>query len=333
MIQPQVSVAVPCYNGARTLPKLLQALTAQETRRSFEVVVVDDGSTDATVGILAEWTARTADVTLRAIHQENAGPSAARNRAAQEARGRWLLYTDADCVPRPDWVETMARALEGHPEVGAVGGTYDIANPDPLLARLVHAEIRWRHRTMGPYVRFVGSYNLGLARELFLELGGFSTRFRNASGEDNDLSYRILARGRKLLFCPEAVVAHHHPEKLLRYLKEQYRHGRWRATVYRLHPEMASGDDYTKGKDVLEVPLALLVTAAAALSPVVTGAPLVLSLSLCAFLGLQVRGALRVAAVEPGTRSLAMAGMTGIRAFARAFGLVAGVMCRVGRAP
>ncbi|GAB4257112.1 MAG: hypothetical protein Kow0092_03700 [Deferrisomatales bacterium] len=332
MNPPQASVLVPCYNGASTVARLLEALAAQDTARPFEVIVVDDGSTDRTPSVLAEWAEAHPDFPLQVLRQDNAGPAAARNRAAREARGRWLLFTDADCAPRPDWIETTVSCLEANPDAGAVGGSYDIANAHSPLARLIHAEILWRHSRMGPRIRFAGSYNLGIDRELFLSLGGFSTRYRTASGEDNDLSYRILKAGRAIAFCPASRVAHHHTERLGQYLKEQYRHGKWRALLYRRHPDMMRGDDYTGLKDVAEVPLALAAAASGLAAP---GAPALLPVFLltAATLGaLELLGALEVARRRPGVAPLPLAGMTFLRAFARGGGLLAGLVAARGRA-
>jgi GT2 family glycosyltransferase len=326
-VTPDVTVCVPAYNAARTLPRLLDALAAQETGRPFEVVVVDDGSTDATPELLAHRAEAQPSPALKVARQANAGPAAARNRAAREGNGAVLLFTDSDCVPRPDWIERSTACLEAHPEAVAVGGSYDIANPGSGLARLIHAEIKWRHAGLGTYVRFAGSYNLAIRRKAFDALGGFSTRYRNASAEDNDLSYRLLGRGR-IVFCPESLVAHHHTEHLGKYLREQYRHGRWRAVLYREHPAMARGDDYTRWKDVAEVPLAL-ATGAALVAGLVSG-PL-FAAGLVGFgglLALQLRQGAQITRAQAGAGALAFAGVATLRAFARGLGFATGVVDR-----
>ena len=88
-------------------------------------------------------------------------------------------------------------------------------------------------------------------------MGGFNQTYRQASGEDNDLSYKVLQAGHRIYFQRRALVAHDHPVRLGRYLKEQFRHGFWRVKMYRDHPGMAGGDGYTFWKDIAEIPLAL----------------------------------------------------------------------------
>src|SRR5215470_3268662 len=105
MSTPAASVVVAAYQAERTLPSLLAALGRQDVRDPFEVVVVDDGSADATRRI-----AEAAGV--RVIAQANAGPAAARNAGWRAARANVLLFTDSDCVPHADWVRALAGAVD-----------------------------------------------------------------------------------------------------------------------------------------------------------------------------------------------------------------------------
>ncbi|MBI2423146.1 MAG: glycosyltransferase [Candidatus Hydrogenedentes bacterium] len=248
----KVSVIVPVYNSEHTLAACLQACLAQSLG-DYEIIVVDDGSTDDSARLARQFP-------VRVVSQPNAGPAAARNRGAAMAAGERLAFTDADCVPREDWLCQLAGAFA--PGVVATGGTYDIANEAALLARLIHAEILARHKRFSGEVDFLGSFNVMYDAAAFHEAGGFDTRFKQASGEDNDLAYRLQDRGGKLLFVPEAAVAHHHPERLWRYLLTQMRHGYWRVFLYRLHPRRARGDAYAGPLDLLAPPATLLMIAA-----------------------------------------------------------------------
>jgi hypothetical protein len=140
-----------------------------------------------------------------------------------------------------------------------VAGSYGIANPTSALARVIYGEIIFRHKKRMPeFPRAFGSYNVAFRRQIFEVAGGFNASYRSASGEDNDLSYKVLRQGQRIRFLKDAIVDHFHQEDLDRYLQEQYRHGFWRAKMYLDHPGMAGGDDYTFWKDMVEVPLALL---------------------------------------------------------------------------
>lgn len=251
MLLPSVSIVVPAFNAQQTLAHTIQSLLSQDYPGEIEVIIVDDGSTDETRRIVQSFS------TAKFIRQSNAGPAAARNRGAADSKGEIILFTDSDCVAHRDWVGKIVDGFNVE-RVGAVCGSYGIANPNKVLAKCIHQEILYRHRVlMNSFPRAFGSYNVGIKRAVFFEVGGFNENYRRASGEDNDLSYKILKSGRRIFFNKSALVDHHHTTQVRKYLKEQWRHGFWRAKMYADHPVMAGGDDYTFWKDILEVPLVL----------------------------------------------------------------------------
>lgn len=109
-MQTKISIIIPTWNSARTLGACLESLFAQ-TYRDFEIIIVDDGSTDDTRTILAPYENR-----IKLIVQENQGSSPARNRGWREAKGDDLLFLDSDIILRPDTLEILLRALDGHPD-------------------------------------------------------------------------------------------------------------------------------------------------------------------------------------------------------------------------
>ncbi len=248
----KASVIIPAYNSMATIQASIEAVLGQVYDGETELIVVDDGSVDGTAGIVQHYPK------ARYIYQKNQGPASARNRGALEASGDILIFTDSDCCPEQGWVRGMSEAFRDE-SVGVAAGSYGIANPHEPLARIIHKEIRFRHlNLMSKYPKAFGSYNFAIRTELFRRLNGFNASYRRASGEDNDLSYRVLQSGLKILFLKNMCVAHYHQSKLDRYLMEQYRHGFWRARLYLDHSAMVLGDDYTFWKDILEVPLVLL---------------------------------------------------------------------------
>lgn len=244
------SIIIPAHNAAATLAECLGACLKQ-TYAPAEVIVVDDGSTDDTPRIAGQFP-------VEFVRQEQRGPAAARNRGARVAKGELLIFTDSDCVPESQWVERLVDCLEEG--VVAAGGTYGIANDRSLLARMVHEEIVMRHWRFGKEVDFLGSFNVAIRKEAFERVGGFDESFRAASGEDNDLSYRLRDTGGRLRFAQDAVVRHYHPTRLWPYLKAQARHGFWRVKLYLKHPGRATGDRYAGLVDLTAPPLAAVGT-------------------------------------------------------------------------
>lgn len=246
----RVSVVIPVFNGAQTLAECLTACLGQ-TYSDMDVIVVDDGSTDETARV-----AQSFDVHY--VYQDNAGPAAARNRGAGAAQGDIVAFTDSDCIPEPNWIESLVAGFDE--DAVAVGGGYGIANESSLLARMIHEEIGLRHDNYGDEVDFLGSFNVAYRRDAFEKAGGFDESFPVASAEDNDLAYCLLDNEGTLRFVREARVAHYHPTKLRRYLKTQMIHGYWRMKLYAKHPKRArTGDRYAGLADFAAPPLSLLL--------------------------------------------------------------------------
>jgi len=312
-----ISIIIPTYNAAQTLIECVQACLNQDyPKDKLEIIIVDDGSTDDTQEIIKKY-----PVTY--IYQSNSGPAKARNTGWRSARGEVICFTDSDCIPHKEWVKRLTNKFASE-AIGAVAGSYEIASKKNLLAQCIHEEIIERHLRMPEQIHVFGSYNVAIKREVLERVGGFNEGYRYASGEDNDLSYRILKAGYKICFARDALVAHYHPEKLYEYLKGQYRHGFWRMKLYQAHPDMMKGDDYTNWKDIIEPPLALLLLF---FLPLLWAFPLIRIpfLSLLVFYSvIQFLMSLKTIIRKRGCRFLYLSCITFLRGFARGLGMLTG---------
>lgn len=310
-----VTIIIPAYNASSTIGACLTACRNQ-THRARKIIVVNDGSTDDTRWIVEQF----ADVQY--ISQENRGPAAARNRGAAEAQTEIIAFTDADCIPHEDWLEKLVGGFsEG---IAGIGGSYGIANPDFRLARLIHTEIIARHARFAQEVDFLGSFNVAYRKADFDGVGGFDDRFREASGEDNDLAYRLLDAGGKLLFAREALVDHFHPTRLWPYLRTQLRHGYWRVMVYAKHRHRTSGDRYAGVPDLVTPPLALFSAAALLFSPILPGVFIILLLGI--YFILRFTAAMPVFTGLTLYDNVVFLSITVLRDMARGLGLIQGVI-------
>jgi GT2 family glycosyltransferase len=319
----QVSIIIPAYNAEATLGECLAACVAQ-THPHTNVIVVDDGSIDTTPDIAKSYP-------VECICQENAGPAAARNRGAHAATGDIIVFTDSDCIAEPDWIEKLLTGFTAD-DVVAVGGSYGIANEASLLARMIHEEIRIRHAQFQDEVDYLGSFNVAYRRDAFDAVGGFDETFRMASGEDNDLAYRLHDNGGHLRFVPDAIVAHYHPAHLWPYLRTQFYHGFWRMKLYAKHPGRSGGDQYASRGEFAGPPLSLLILALVAISAVVAlvlSAPvflIVLFLVAAVTYSITKQSLVRQIADRLGVmRSVPFEGMLFLRDVARGLGLIKGV--------
>ncbi len=268
------SVIVPVYNGAAVITRCLDALGAQSCPPgSYEIVVVDDGSVDATAETVEAWRSRHAGQRCRLVRQANAGPAAARNRGAQEAAAALLLFTDADCAPLPDWIERMVAAFAQTETAGAKGAY--LSDQRGLVPRFVQAEYEDRYDRMAgqEQIDFIDTYSAGYRRSIFLENGGFDPIFTTASVEDQEFSFRLAQKGYRLIFAPEARVKHLHDANAAEYARRKYCIGYWKALLTRWHPERLVQDSHTPPALKLQIVLCAAFLALAALSLAAAGIP------------------------------------------------------------
>lgn len=255
--QPLASVIVPVYNGSVTIIRCLDALAAQTVApQAYEIIVVNDGSIDETAATVVAWANAHPQLCCRLVEQKNQGPAAARNHGAAEAQSDLLLFTDADCSPRPDWIEIMCAAFTDERVIGAKGAY--LTNQQALAPRFVQAEYEDRYDRMRdqPQIDFIDTYSAGYRRDIFLANGGFDTTFTTASVEDQEFSFRLAQKGYRLIFIPEARVYHLHDADLREYARRKYYIGYWKALLARWHPERLVQDSHTP--QVLKIQILLL---------------------------------------------------------------------------
>jgi GT2 family glycosyltransferase len=266
---------------------------------------------------------------VRLITQANAGPAAARNRGALEARGTIILFTDDDCVPMPDWLDAMIEPFRD-PEVVGVRGVYR-TRQEALVARFVQIEYQDRYRLMArlPSIDFIDTYSAAFRRDRFLEMTGYDTSFPVACAEDIELSYRMSARGWKMTFAPAAIVYHTHPDTLSRYLKKKYKFAFWRVLAVRKNPSKAVRDSHTPQLMKLQLLFAPALLVAIAFDLSVRPAVPASALVLIAFLVSTLPFALRAIGKDP-VVGLLSPPLLAARACAQALGITGGLIyaCR-----
>src|SRR6266536_2529289 len=238
---PRVSVVVCSYNGARTIRDSLEALQKLEYP-NYEVIVVDDGSSDATPAIAWEY-----DCSV--IRTENRGLSCARNTGWQAATGDLVAYIDDDAYPDPHWLHYLAASFLNTLNLGtaAVGGP-NIAPPtDGAIAECVaHSPGSPTHVLLSDReAEHIPGCNMAFRKSCLEAIGGFDPQFRFA-GDDVDVCWRLQERGWTLGFHPAAMVWHHRRNSLRTYWRQQIGYGRAEAMLERKWPEKYNGPGHVR---------------------------------------------------------------------------------------
>jgi O-antigen biosynthesis protein len=226
---PRASVIVCTFNGQRYLDECLSAIQ-QLDYPDFEVIVVDDGSTDGTAAIASRYP-------VRLIRTENQGLSAARNTGLRAATGDIVAYIDDDAYPDREWLRHLAIVFMNSDYVG-VGGPNIPPPGGSLIADCV------AHAPGGPIhvllsdseAEHIPGCNMAFRRAPLLAIGGFDPQFR-AAGDDVDVCWRVQEQGWKLGFNPTATVFHHRRDTLRAYWKQQVGYGKAEALLERKWPD------------------------------------------------------------------------------------------------
>ena len=234
-----ISVVIPTYNRLPILQKCLRALEAQQLDdllEGFEVVLVDDGSTDDTVAWIHAHAAALPHVRL--IQQSHGGPAQGRNRGVAEANGEVIVFIDSDLVVTPGFLVAHARALErqwqqmGDRRCFTYGAVINTANfEDPTSEPHKLRDLSWAYFATG---------NVAIDRRVLESAGLFDTRFHLYGWEDLELGERLRRLGVVLVRCPEAVGYHWHPPLSLEQIPDLIRVEQERAAMglvfFRKHP-------------------------------------------------------------------------------------------------
>ena len=224
--QPFFSIVVPTYARPKQLAACLRALALLEYPRDhFEVIVIDDGSETPPEDVVAPLRDRL-DVTL--LTQPNAGPAAARNTGAAEARGEFLAFTDDDCAPAPDWLQRLAARFAAAPDPMIGGRTLNVLNDNPYstASQLLIAYLYGYFNADPSQARFFASNNLALSAQRFQTIGGFDATYTRAAAEDRELCDRWLLRGYRMIYAPEVLIYHAHALTFRTFWRQHFTYGK-----------------------------------------------------------------------------------------------------------
>ncbi len=220
MNTPKISVVIATYNRKESLLQTLGALQRQTlSAHLFEVIVVNDGSSDGTEEMLTHYQTNTS-LAFRFFTQMNGGPAAARNRGIQQSQGEWIAFTDDDCVPEASWLQTIHAIFSETNWVGIQGCTYtDRDQITPLTHQIDNEKGN----------RSVPTCNAAYHRSVLIHVNGFDEQFPFPHNEDADLAWRVQSFG--MIGFSNAMRVHHPPRadqfkkvaKRMRILESEFR--------------------------------------------------------------------------------------------------------------
>ena len=243
---PSVSIVVPVRNGERTITACVDALCAQDYRGPYDLVVVDNGSTDATAS-------RVSALGVPLVREARQGRGIARNTGIGVTDGEILAFVDSDCIAEPRWLTELVRPY-ADPDVAGVGG--EIHAVPPVSAVQIYLDRRescWQQYCVQGGRRkragFLITANASYRRSVLDLVGGFDPHF--VTSEDVDLGYRVRRAGYRLAYAGDAIVRHQLRETMRELFRQRYGYGYGRALMRRRH-DLERGYSLPKRREVAD---------------------------------------------------------------------------------
>ncbi len=248
---PKVSIIVAAYNSQETIEECLKSILAQNyPADSFEVIVMDGGSTDGTVKIAEQFPIKVVSIRLNA--------PAAYNYAMKIAAYPILGFIDADAKVEVQWLNKLAPHLV-ESKVAGVSGSIETWNRQNPWARSIGYELKNRYLRIGQFTGRIATMNLLLQKAVIEEAGGWDENL--PSQYDTDLGFRISARGYKIAYEPNAVCYHFNRPTPNAFYRQQLQYGKNTLKLYFKHGHLAKGDEITDvGMNIQPILLLAVIT-------------------------------------------------------------------------
>lgn len=230
------SFIIPVYNRPEEVDELLESL-AKQTFKNFEVLIIEDGSKQPCEEITKRYASQ---INIHYFFKENSGPADSRNYGASRSQGEFLIILDSDCILPPDYLEQVNRAISSR-NIEAYGGPDAAHNSFTPTQKAINyamtsffttGGIRGGKKKMDKF--YPRSFNLGITKDAFEKLGGFSADMR--FGEDIDFSIRIYQNNYRCTYLPEAWVYHKRRSNFRQFFKQVHNSGIARINLYKKYP-------------------------------------------------------------------------------------------------
>lgn len=230
------TVVVPTYNRKDKLRQCIESLLLQDyPRTQYEIIIVDDGSSDATKGLVESFL--NGNSNLRFLSQLHRGPAAARNLGIKEARGKYVGFTDNDCIVDQGWISQMAQAFMVNKNILAVGGLtkIDLSNIKAAVSQCLSDGAILTEINGSPETIFFPTCNVSIKKESLN--GGFDESFPLPAGEDLEFFWRLYKAGKRFVYAPAIQIFHNCHPNFCSFLKQAYMYGRGNYLVQYIHQD------------------------------------------------------------------------------------------------
>jgi len=225
-MRSKISVIIPVYNGEKTLKQCLGSVLSQ-SYKNYEVIVVNNNSTDKTKEIIKSFQKRNKDKKVKYLFEQQKGRGAARNTGEIMAEGKIILMTDTDCIVPKDWIKNMVKAIEGHDAVQ--GFEKNIENNFWSRYRQINSKKKCEKEEIKNPIGRIDTKNFAIKKDVLKKIGFTSRKY--ISGNDTDLSIKLVKNKLKVKFLKDIKVKHFHPNSLKKIMKKQIYRAKWTTII------------------------------------------------------------------------------------------------------
>ncbi len=248
-----ISAVITAYNKQITIAKTLYSLLSQPAEFK-EIIVIDDGSTDNSAEIIKEFADKHKNI--KYIFQSNQGVSRSSNAGLSMVNTNLVALLDGDVSLDENWLSKLIPYFENE-EIGAVSGLTKTMNPKNLWAALAGYNVEYRQsKIKGEFVDHLSTTNVVYRKPVLDKIGLFDPGFRY--GQDNEMSYRIIMAGYKLILSKKTFCLHFWPESFVAFMKQRMHGALARAMLIKKYPKRLTGDKVSSLRYFLELPLGLI---------------------------------------------------------------------------
>lgn len=226
----KISFLIPAFNAESTLEEAVNSILDQKAESQKELIIIDDGSRDNTLGVAKKLKEKYPDIKL--IEKKNGGEASALNAGLEKVSGDFVALVEADVQLEVGWLGKVLKEFDKSEVMGA-GGCLVTSRDEPWIARIAGYEVENKFATKERYPKHITSANAIYRSEVFEEIGKFDEKLVNAS-LDSDVNSRLIDKGYKLAYVRDAKALHHYKPTFLGYLKRQYNYARYRIYVKNL---------------------------------------------------------------------------------------------------
>lgn len=232
-----ISIVIPSHNRINKLKNCLTSVEHMDYPKDyFEVIVIDDGSTDSAYKNLEEIR-KQFSFDLKIVRQPNGGPATARNKGIKMAKGEFIAFTDDDCEVDKNWIREIICGFKSEVIVG-VGGTVVSKNND-IITKYINYNRILLPRIENNKIMYLVTANACYRKKSLIDVNGFSEEIKNPGGEDPDLSFKLLGYGSELVFKKESIVIHNHKLSIISFYRMFNNYGRGSAYLIKKWGKLA----------------------------------------------------------------------------------------------